>query len=80
MPENNFFEEMMGMRCEYTGEKRTVEEIRYRDGAQWFRAEDSAIELLSIFCPIAERRTVRQARMRYTYPNGHIIEGWVKEG
>lgn len=72
----NFFDEMIEIRREYTGDERTVEEVRYRDGAQWFRADDTANDLLGIFTPIVERRTLRQRRVRDTYPDGHTVEGW----
>ena len=73
----NFFDDiMLEIKREYTGAERAITEVRYRDSCQWFREDAEARALLDIFSPVAERRVIRQRRVKDVYPDGHTVEGW----
>lgn len=73
---DNFLQQMLASTHEATGEERTIEEVRYQDGATWCRADDPANQMIGRGSPVVARRTIRQRRMRQTYPDGHTVEGW----
>lgn len=75
MKKKSFFEEMLDIRSAYTGEERTIHEVRYRDAANWCR-EAETVDPLAYFTPITERRTRLQRRVRDIHPDGHISEWW----